>query len=114
MIDSLFITFLVIHVLVSILLIIAVLIQGGKESDLASAFGGGFSQTIFGSRAGNVMTRITTGLAVAFMSTCLILAVLASRGGNSRVFSADKKIPASTSGAATDAKTQEADTTSDK
>lgn len=39
----------IIHIIVSILLIIVVLLQPGKSGDLGSIFGGGTSESIFGS-----------------------------------------------------------------
>ena len=39
-----------IHVIVSVFLIIVVLLQSGKAADLAGAFGGMGSQTVFGPR----------------------------------------------------------------
>src|SRR5688500_1398718 len=41
-----------IYVLSCLLLLMVVLLQQGKGGDLASAFGGGSSQTAFGARAG--------------------------------------------------------------
>ncbi len=38
------------HVLICLILIIAVLLQSGKAADLAGAFGGGGSQSVFGPR----------------------------------------------------------------
>ncbi|MCI0344155.1 MAG: preprotein translocase subunit SecG [Chloroflexi bacterium] len=56
-----------------IFLIAVVLLQTGKGADMGAVFGGG-SQTLFGSGgAGNVLTRLTTGMAIGFMVTSLIL-----------------------------------------
>ena len=50
-----------IHVIVSVFLIIVVLLQSGKAADLAGAFGGMGSQTVFGPRgSATVLTRATT------------------------------------------------------
>lgn len=69
----------VIHVLVSFFLILVVLLQSGKAADLAGAFGGFGSQTVFGPRgSATVLTRATTISAVIFMATSLTLAVLSS------------------------------------
>jgi preprotein translocase subunit SecG len=63
----------VIHVVSCIFLIVVVLLQTGKGADMGAVFGGG-SQTLFGSGgAGNLLTKLTTGTAVAFMITSLIL-----------------------------------------
>src|SRR6266852_2172975 len=63
----------VIHVLACLFLIVVVLLQTGKGADMGAVFGGG-SQTLFGSGgAGNFLTKLTTGMAIAFMLTSLIL-----------------------------------------
>ena len=68
------------YVIVSLFLIAVVLLQTGKRADLAGAFGGGGSQTAFGSRgAANLLTRLTTGAAVGFMLLALILSVYSRR-----------------------------------
>lgn len=56
------------------MLIIIVLLQQGKGADMGATFGGG-SNTVFGaSGADNLLTRVTTVLAVVFMCTSLYLA----------------------------------------
>jgi preprotein translocase subunit SecG len=63
----------VIHVVACLFLIVVVLLQTGKGADMGAVFGGG-SQTLFGSGgAGNLLTKLTTGTAIAFMLTSLIL-----------------------------------------
>lgn len=67
----------VIHVLECLFLIAVVLLQQGKGQDLASAFGGGGTQTAFGPRgSANVLSRATTILAGLFMVTSLALSIL--------------------------------------
>ena len=84
------------HVLVSVILILVVLLQTGKGADLAGAFGGGGSQTAFGSRgAATVLSKMTTAAAVIFMLTSFTLAMLSSRGSASVLDSGD--VPAATS-----------------
>src|SRR5262245_2266388 len=69
----------VIHVVACLFLIVVVLLQTGKGADMGAVFGGG-SQTLFGSGgAGNFLTKLTTGTAIAFMLTSLILTYGASR-----------------------------------
>ena len=73
----------VIHVLACLFLIVVVLLQTGKGADMGAVFGGG-SQTLFGSGgAGNFLTKLTTGTAIAFMVTSLILTYGASRSPSS-------------------------------
>jgi len=65
------------HVVACLFLIAVVLLQQGKGQDLASAFGGGGSQTAFGPRgSANVLSRATTILAGVFMVTSLALTIL--------------------------------------
>jgi preprotein translocase subunit SecG len=42
---------IVVHIIVCIALILIVLLQTGKGADMGAAFGGGSSQTLFGSTA---------------------------------------------------------------
>src|SRR6185369_2917278 len=82
----------VIHVLACLFLIVVVLLQTGKGADMGAVFGGG-SQTLFGSSgAGNFLTKLTTGTAIAFMLTSLILTYGASRSPTSGLIN---KLPAS-------------------
>ena len=65
------------HLLACFFLIAVVLLQQGKGQDLASAFGGGGSQTAFGPRgSANVLSRATTILAGVFMLTSLSLSLV--------------------------------------
>lgn len=83
------------HVIVSIVLIIAVLLQSGKAADLAGAFGGVGSQTAFGPRgSANILSKITTSAAVIFMLTSLGLWILSAKGTTSVV--GGEKAPAAT------------------
>lgn len=69
---------LVVHVLVSVALIGLILIQQGKGADTGASFGGGASQTVFGSAgSATFLTRATKWLAIVFFSTSLALAYLA-------------------------------------
>ena len=75
---------IVLHVVACLFLIAVVLLQQGKNQDLASAFGGGGTQTAFGPRgSANVLSRATTILAGIFMVTSLALSML--RPGSSSV-----------------------------
>jgi len=69
-----------VHIFVCFFLIGVVLLQQGKGQDLASAFGGGGTQTAFGPRgSANVLSRTTTVLAGLFMVTSLGLTLLRPR-----------------------------------
>jgi preprotein translocase subunit SecG len=72
------------HILICVVLIIVVLLQAGKGSSMGLSFGGGASQTVFGSSGGkNFFARLTTGLAVVFMLTSIVLSIVSSRGSQS-------------------------------
>ncbi len=65
----------IIHVAVCIALIMIVLLQTGKGADMGAAFGGGGSQTLFGSTgASTFLSKATTVVAIVFMLTSLTLA----------------------------------------
>ena len=64
---------LVFFVLSSILLITIVLIQDDQGGGIGGMFGGGGSAA-FGARTGNVLTRITTVLAIIFFISAFALA----------------------------------------
>ncbi len=82
---TLFLT--VVHVLVCLVLIVVVLLQRGKGAEIGAVFGGGASNTVFGSRgAGNFFTRLTTGAAVIFMVTSLVLSYMASQRSQQGLF----------------------------
>ncbi len=69
--------FVIIHIVVCVALILIVLLQTGKGASMGMSFGGGASQTLFGSSgAGTFLTKLTTGAAVIFMLTSLGLAYM--------------------------------------
>jgi preprotein translocase subunit SecG len=83
----------VIHVIVCLFLVVVVLLQSGKAADLAGAFGGMGSQTVFGPRgSATVLSKATTIAAALFMVTSMSLSILATRaGGGSSGTLLDKK-----------------------
>ena len=85
----------IIHVIVCLILVVVVLLQSGKAADLAGAFGGMGSQTVFGPRgSATVLSKATTISAILFMLTSLTLSILATRGGSSTPDLLKKTIPA--------------------
>ena len=70
---------IILHVVVCVALIMIVLLQTGKGADMGAAFGGGSSQTLFGSTgASTFLSKATTAAAVIFMLTSLALAYISS------------------------------------
>ena len=66
---------LVFFVMVAILLVLLVLLQNDEGEGLGGIFAGG-SSTAFGSRSGNVLTRVTTVLGALFLVVSLGLALM--------------------------------------
>ena len=63
--------------IVSVVLMLVVLVQQGKGADLAGAFGGGGSQTVFGARgATTLLHKLTVIFFILFVLTSLTLAIL--------------------------------------
>ncbi|QCF27393.1 preprotein translocase subunit SecG [Hydrocarboniclastica marina] len=68
------------HVVVAVGLVAIILMQRGKGADMGAAFGGGASQTVFGSQgSGNFLTKMTTVLGILFFVTSFSLAVFAKQ-----------------------------------
>ena len=73
---------LVIHLIVCFFLIFIILVQSSKGAEMGAAFGGS-SQTLFGSRgAATFLNKLTTSVAITFMITSLVLAILSVRRGS--------------------------------
>jgi preprotein translocase subunit SecG len=76
----LFYLIILVHIVACLFLIAVVLLQQGKGQDLASAFGGGGTQTAFGPRgSATVLSRATAILAGVFMITSLALSLVKPR-----------------------------------
>ena len=77
---------IVLHIIVCIALILIVLLQTGKGADMGAAFGGGSSQTLFGSTgASTFLSKATTAAAVVFMLTSLTLAYMSGNQSSSTI-----------------------------
>ena len=78
----------VIHIIVSIILVIAVLLQVGKGASIGSTFGSSSSQTLFGSAGpATFLTKVTGVCAAVFMLTSLYLTYNASKSRSASVMS---------------------------
>ena len=90
----------VLHLLFCVALIMIVLLQTGKGSEIGAVFGSS-SQTLFGSTGGSTFFgKLTAGVAIVFLLTSLILAGRSSRATSESVMSGVK--PAATAPAATE------------
>jgi preprotein translocase subunit SecG len=89
---------LIVHLTVCFILVIMVLLQTGKGAEIGASFGGGSSQTLFGSRgAGTFMSKVTAAAAAIFMLTSLLLALKWSNVSGSSIVTgapAAKEAPA--------------------
>lgn len=63
--------FMILLFLLAIFLIVLVLIQRGKGGGLAGAFGGMGGQSAFGTKAGDLFTKITIGVAGVWILLCI-------------------------------------------
>ncbi|MEI7641012.1 MAG: preprotein translocase subunit SecG [bacterium] len=71
---------LFVHVISTVLLIVIVLLQTGKGSEVGFAFGAGAAQTMFGSSGGSTfIKKITITFAVLFMVTSILLAFIQAK-----------------------------------
>ncbi|MEA2624765.1 MAG: preprotein translocase subunit SecG, partial [Candidatus Binatota bacterium] len=92
----------IVHVVACVFLILVVLLQQGKGADMGAVFGGGGGSTIFGaSGAGNLLTKLTTGTAVIFFVTSLVLAWSSLHRTQATVF--DSAVPGPPPAGLTDA-----------
>ena len=82
----------ILYIIICILLILLVLLQQGKG---ALGIIGGSSDTILGSSAGNVLTRITGVLATIFIVGAIVLSVLSS-GSKSKMEAGAENVKNST------------------
>ncbi len=67
---------IVVEVVCCLLLIGLILLQKSKSEGLGLAFGAGAGESLFGARAGNVLSKATVVLGIVFMACTLALGVL--------------------------------------
>ena len=68
--------FIVVEVLSCLLLIGLILLQKSKSEGLGLAFGAGAGESLFGARAGNVLSKATVVIGIIFMANTLLLGVI--------------------------------------
>ncbi len=72
-----------IYIVISISLILLILLQQGKGSDIGSAFGGGSSNAMFGSGGpSNPLTKVTAILSAIFLILSLSITYLSRNSGD--------------------------------
>jgi preprotein translocase subunit SecG len=78
---------IIIEVLVCLMLALLILVQKSKSEGLGMAFGAGAGESLFGARAGNVLTKATIYLGAVFLANTLFLGVLFSRSSDESIAS---------------------------
>lgn len=69
---------IVVHLLIALAIIGLILMQQGKGAEAGASFGGGASQTVFGSQGGsNFFAKATAICAFVFFATSFSLAIIA-------------------------------------
>jgi preprotein translocase subunit SecG len=63
-------------------LILLVMVQRGKGGGLAGAFGGMGGQSAFGTKAGDLFTRVTIGVAFVWIVLCMVTVRLLGGGAS--------------------------------
>lgn len=76
-------TFLIIiHVFVALLLTLAILMQSSKGGGLSGTFGSVGGSALFGGRgAATFLSKVTTGLAIAFMVISILIGLMSAPRG---------------------------------
>jgi preprotein translocase subunit SecG len=85
----------VVHVFVCAVLIVVVLLQHGKGTDIAATFSGAGTQMAFGPRGtATALSRLTTWCAIIFMLTAISLTIFSGRARSTSIMQ-DVKTPQS-------------------
>jgi preprotein translocase subunit SecG len=90
---------LVIHLIVTVLMIVLILLQRSEGGGLGLGSSGGLGNFASAQSTGNALTKATTYVAFIFFTTSIVLAIMASRGGDhasSILDEASKDVPAIT------------------
>ena len=83
----------IVNIALAIVLVILVILQQGKGSDLGSAFGGGSSNSIFGAVGpSNFLGRLTTIIAAIFLVSCLTQAYFLKESNTQEIFNIDDSL----------------------
>ncbi len=80
---------LTLHMFVGIFLIGLILLQRGRGGGLAGSFGGMGGQSAFGTKAGDIFTRITIGVAIFWIvlaCVCILVVNAAAKNGGRAKF----------------------------
>lgn len=79
-----------VHIALAVCLVILVLLQQGKGADMGAVMGSGGANSLFGvSGASNLLVKMTTSIAVAFMLTSVLLVRFAAGRAGAALPSSD-------------------------
>src|SRR6185295_10669470 len=93
----------------SIFLILVILVQRGRGGGLTGALGGMGGQSAFGTKAGDLFTKITIGVAIVWVvSTMLVIKYVGSQAQTGGLGSAKSSTTTTTPADKTDSKTDKA------
>ena len=73
---------MIVLLITALFMIVLILIQRGKGGGLAGAFGGMGGQSAFGTKAGDLFTKITIGVATFWIILCMIMVKVLGVGGS--------------------------------
>ena len=76
---------ILVEVVTCLLLVGVILLQKSKGEGLGLAFGAGVGETLFGSRAGNVLTKITVTLGLVFLANTALLGIVFTHKSESSI-----------------------------
>lgn len=80
----------------SLALIGLILLQKSKGEGLGMAFGSGGNDSLFGARAGNVLTKATVWIGILFLGNTLVLGVLYAGSAEKSVMDGKSIVPEAT------------------
>ena len=86
------IVIVILHILVCLFLIAVILLQAGRGQGLSWGVFGGTPQSILGTKTASFLSRVTTGCAIIFLFTCIVLNVIETRKARSLLATPNRRI----------------------
>jgi len=68
-----------VHIIICVSLIFTVLLQSGRGANLGAIFGGGGSNTLFGTQSASMLMKATIFLAIAFVVWSVVVTIFGMR-----------------------------------
>ncbi len=86
---------IIVHLVISLILIVIVLLQQGKQAGLSGAVAGG-AETFFGKNKGRtidaMLRKVTAAAAILFIASSLVLAYVATKSENGAADTATQQV----------------------